>query len=101
MKWIKIEEKAPPENIPILISNYEYLDKKKDRFFVVAERRGNIYQDPETDIDDTESHFFKPDYWCFIEQPSDHAVYPDGEGRRKNDKCNICGKPLHETTCIY
>lgn len=36
--------------------------------------------------------------WCGCRLTTNTA---DGKGQGEKDKCNICGKPVHETTCIY
>jgi hypothetical protein len=64
MKWVKTEDKLPPEKVPVLCTNHAYLNPKNERFYVIAARYGDEYAEPET-----HEVIFTPDYWCEIEPP--------------------------------
>ena len=69
MEWIKTLDRLPEERIPVLITNYGFLDRKNPRYYCVAERRGDLWQDPDTVEESTDEHFYAPDYWCEIVPP--------------------------------
>lgn len=50
MKWIDVKENFPPENVYILVVQYDYRPKVKMKFIVIAERIGNHFYDDKGEI---------------------------------------------------
>lgn len=45
MEWISVDEKLPPQNVYVIVAQFDYRPKVKMHFVLVAERIGKFWYD--------------------------------------------------------
>lgn len=66
-KWISVEDRLPEQDTPVLITQHEYVDVLKQRYFDVCVYLDGGWIDPHADSDYIE--VYEPTHWMPLPEP--------------------------------